>query len=115
MSALGASVEPFLYVLLIWILRERPLWQGLVLGMGFLHREFTVYGFMAFLVVAALDRSLFTRARHARRGDARGGGGGMDCRVGAPSLLQRGRARHDATGRGRRLQQPEGPAGSRVR
>ena len=66
MSALGVSVEPFLYVLLIWILRERPLWQGLVLGIGFLHREFTAYGFMAFLVVAALDRSLFTRARLVR-------------------------------------------------
>jgi hypothetical protein len=66
MSALGVSVEPFLYVLLIWILRERPLWQGLVLGIGFLHREFTAYGFIAFLAVAAVDRSLFTRTRLLR-------------------------------------------------
>jgi hypothetical protein len=62
MSALGVSVEPFLYVLLIWVLRERPVWQGLALGLGFLHREFTAYGAVAFLAVSALDRSLFTRA-----------------------------------------------------
>jgi len=66
MSALGVSVEPFLYVLLIWTLRERPVWQGLALGIGFLHREFTAYGAVAFLVIAALDRSLFTRARLLR-------------------------------------------------
>jgi hypothetical protein len=65
MSALGVSVEPFLYVLLIWRLRERPVWQGLVLGIGFLHREFTAYGFAAILLVFALDRSLFTRRRLA--------------------------------------------------
>lgn len=63
MSALGVSVEPFLYIVLIWWLRERPLWQGLVLGLGFLHREFTAYGFAAYVAVAVVDRSLFTRAR----------------------------------------------------
>lgn len=65
-SALGASVEPFLYVLLIWLLRDRPLWQGAVLGVGFLHREFTAYGFIAFVAVSALDRSLLSRARVAK-------------------------------------------------
>ncbi len=63
MTALGVSVEPFLYVLLIWMLRNRPAWQGLVLGFGFLHREFTAYGFLALLLVSAADRSLFTRKR----------------------------------------------------
>ena len=66
LSALGVSVEPFLYVLLIWLLRDRPVWQGLVLGAGFLHREFTAYGLVALAGVAALDRSLFTRARLIR-------------------------------------------------
>jgi len=66
MSALGVSVEPFLYVLLIWMLRKRPVWQGLVLGIGFLHREFTAYGAVAYLVTTALDRSLFTRTRLVR-------------------------------------------------
>jgi hypothetical protein len=51
MSALGVSVEPFLYVLLIWVLRERPIWRGVVLGLGFLHREFTAYGFAALLII----------------------------------------------------------------
>ena len=66
MSSLGVSVEPFLYVVLIWMLRERPLWQGLVLGIGFLHREFTAFGFVALLAVSALDRSLFTRTHLVR-------------------------------------------------
>lgn len=70
MSALGASVEPFLYVVLIWRWREKPLWQGLVLGVGFLHREFAAYGFVAFVAVSALDRSLFTRARLLKVGAA---------------------------------------------
>lgn len=65
-SALGASVEPFLYVLLIWLLRDRPLWQGTVLGVGFLQREFTAYGFVAFVAVLALDGTLFSRARAAK-------------------------------------------------
>jgi hypothetical protein len=60
------SVEPFLYVLLIWLLRDRPIWMGLTLGIGFLHREFTAYGAAAFVAVSALDRSLFTRARLVR-------------------------------------------------
>jgi hypothetical protein len=63
LSALGASVEPFLYVVLIWLLRDRPWWQGLVLGVGFLHREFTAYGFVALLATTALDRTLFSRKR----------------------------------------------------
>jgi len=42
---------------LLWMLRDRPLWQGLAPGVGFLHREFTAYGLLAILAVAALDRS----------------------------------------------------------
>jgi hypothetical protein len=63
MSALGVSVEPFLYVLLIWMLRARPVWLGAVMGFGFLHREFTAYGFLALLAVGVFDRSIFTRKR----------------------------------------------------
>ena len=43
LETLGASVEPFLYLLLLWTLRDRPLAFGLVLGVGFLHREFTIF------------------------------------------------------------------------
>jgi hypothetical protein len=63
MNALGVSVEPFLYVLLIWVWRARPVWLGVVLGVGFLHREFTAYGFLAILVVGLCDRSIWTRKR----------------------------------------------------
>lgn len=43
LETLGASVEPFFYVLLLWRLRDRPAAFGLVLGVGFLHREFTIF------------------------------------------------------------------------
>jgi hypothetical protein len=50
-QANGCNIEPFVYVLLIWFLRHRPLWLGLVLGLGVLNREFTIYGFTALLFV----------------------------------------------------------------
>ena len=43
LETLGASVEPFLYVLLLWTLRGRPAAFGVVLAVGFLHREFTIF------------------------------------------------------------------------
>jgi hypothetical protein len=50
-QANGCNIEPFVYVLLIWFVRNRPLWLGLVLGVGVLNREFTIYGLIALLVV----------------------------------------------------------------
>jgi hypothetical protein len=44
----GVGIEPFGYVLLLWVLRHRPIAFGAVLGFGTLHREFT------FLAVPAL-------------------------------------------------------------
>ena len=49
----GGTVEPLLYVLLLWISRARPGWCGLILGLGFVHREFTLYGFLALLAIEA--------------------------------------------------------------
>jgi hypothetical protein len=46
LETLGASVEPFLYVLLLWTLRDRPIAFGLVLAIGFLHREFTIFALL---------------------------------------------------------------------
>jgi hypothetical protein len=43
LETLGASVEPFLYILALWALRDAPVAFGLLLGVGFLHREFTVF------------------------------------------------------------------------
>lgn len=61
LTANGGNVEPCLYVLLLWLLRERPFWFGVVLGVGFLNREFTIYGFLAILLIQAVRRTLFTR------------------------------------------------------
>jgi len=43
-EASGGIVEVFLYVLLLWVTRRRPVWFGLIAGLGFLQREFTIYG-----------------------------------------------------------------------
>ena len=45
------NVEPFLYVLLLWLTRFRPVWFGLVFGLGFLQREFTIFGAAAVLAI----------------------------------------------------------------
>jgi hypothetical protein len=66
LEASGGNVELFLYVLLLWLTRSRPWLCGVILGVGFLQREFTVYGFLALLALAAVDRSLFTREGVAR-------------------------------------------------
>ena len=62
MNANGGSLEPFLYVILLWIVRPRAWLLGLVFGIGFLNREFTVYGLAAMAVLEAADRTLVTRA-----------------------------------------------------
>ena len=51
LQASGGNVEPFLYVLLLWLFRRRPLLFGLVAGLGFLQREFTIYGIAAIVIV----------------------------------------------------------------
>lgn len=53
-EANGGNVEPFLYVLLLWMTRARPWLFGITLGVGVLHREFTAYGAAALLVMDAL-------------------------------------------------------------
>lgn len=42
-EAQGGNIEPFLWVLLAWLLRHRPLVLGATLAVAFLHREFTIY------------------------------------------------------------------------
>ena len=63
LQANGGNVEPFLYVLLLWLLRRRPLAFGAVLGIGFLNREFTAYGVAAILLIEAAEGVLFERRR----------------------------------------------------
>ena len=61
LEASGGNVEPMLYVLLLWITRHRPALCGAIFGIGFLHREFTLYGLIALVAIEALQRSPFTR------------------------------------------------------
>src|SRR5262245_52090017 len=67
LEASGGNVEPFLYVVLIWLTRNRPNWCGLILGVGFLQREFTIYGLAALLTIEAAHGVLFTRDGIVRR------------------------------------------------
>jgi hypothetical protein len=55
-STLGASVEPLLYVIVLWMLRERPIAFGVVLCVGTLHREFTILALPAFAAVYLIER-----------------------------------------------------------
>ena len=72
LTANGGNVEPTVYILLLWFLRRRPLWMGLTLGVGFLNREFTIYGAAALVLLDAWDRELFTRESFRRYGVAFG-------------------------------------------
>lgn len=62
LEANGGTIEPFLYILLMWVTRRRPALCGLIFGIGFLQREFALYGFVALVAIEALDGTLFTRA-----------------------------------------------------
>ena len=62
-DAAGGTPEPLLYVLLLWILRGHPLAFGVVLGVGFLQREFTAYGAGAIVAIAWLQNPRVTPER----------------------------------------------------
>ena len=62
MDASGGSLEPYLYVLLLWTVRRRAWLLGAVFGIGFLNREFTLYGLAAIAVLELFDGTLATRA-----------------------------------------------------
>jgi len=55
MEALGASVEPFLYVLVLWSLRRQPIAFGAMFAFAYLHREFVLFVLPALAVVWLID------------------------------------------------------------
>lgn len=63
LEANGGNAGPFLYIVLLWVLRDRPVLSGLALGIGFLNREFTIYGALALLAIDLFRRRLFTTVR----------------------------------------------------
>ncbi len=54
----GANISPFLFILLLWMLRDRPLWFGAMLAFGVLNREFTIYAVPVLLLVQVLQGRL---------------------------------------------------------
>jgi hypothetical protein len=57
-AALGMSIEPLLFALVIWLLRMRPLALGVVVAVAIKTREFAIYALAALLVVDLLrDRT----------------------------------------------------------
>lgn len=56
MQALGASVEPFLYVLLLWAVRRRPVAFGAIFAFSYLHREFVLFALPALAIVWLLEQ-----------------------------------------------------------
>ena len=64
----GGNLETFLYVLLIWLTRHRPWLCGVIFGVGFLQREFALYGLAALGCVMAVQGLLATREGWIRIG-----------------------------------------------
>jgi hypothetical protein len=58
-EACGGNIEPFVYVLVLWMVRHRPVWFGGVLAIGFLNREFSAYAVPAILAGEAIAGTLF--------------------------------------------------------
>lgn len=55
----GSCIEPFVYILLLWRLRSRPLLFGMLLAFGSLHREFTIFALPAVILVEAASGELW--------------------------------------------------------
>ena len=65
-EALGASVEPFAYVLILWGLRRRPAWCGAAFCVAHLHREFVIFAAPALALTQWFQRKWWTLADAAR-------------------------------------------------
>ena len=68
LEAQGSCVEPFVYILLLWQLRQRPLAFGALLAFGFLHREFTIFALPALAIVEANTGEFWSYANVRRAG-----------------------------------------------
>ena len=54
----GGNIEPFVFVLAMFLLRRRPIALGSVLGVAFLNREYSLIGFLALLLMDAVQGAL---------------------------------------------------------
>jgi hypothetical protein len=69
-AALGAGIEPFAYILGLWLLRDRPAAFGALLCFGTLHREFTFLALPALAVVELGNRKFWSVPSIATRAAA---------------------------------------------
>jgi hypothetical protein len=54
-EAQGGNIEPFLWVLILWILRRRPLALGACLAIAFMNREFSIYAAPMLVLVHMIE------------------------------------------------------------
>lgn len=59
----GGNIEPFLFLVGAFLLRNRPVLLGLMLGVGFLNREFTLIGLIALLLLDLVQGRFFQKWR----------------------------------------------------
>jgi len=62
-EAQGGNIEPFLYTLGLWLLRERPIALGALAGFAIAHREFSSYALLALLAIDVVTGRAFSRQR----------------------------------------------------
>jgi hypothetical protein len=62
LEAGGGNILPLLYVLGLWLLRRHPIWFGILLGIAFLTREFTIVAVPVVVLVTVRPRDLRSRA-----------------------------------------------------
>ncbi|MCC7010323.1 MAG: hypothetical protein IT184_16060 [Acidobacteria bacterium] len=62
-EAAGGHIEPFLFALLLWWLRHRAVWYGIVAGIGVTHREFAWYAVAATLALDVWGSTAWSRRR----------------------------------------------------
>jgi len=56
MSISAGSIQPVLYVLLLWLIKDRPVWFGLLAALAYAHRELVSAGMLAALIVVFINR-----------------------------------------------------------
>jgi hypothetical protein len=66
MEAMGGNVEPLLYTILLWLVRERRWAFGVVLAIAVVHREIVVYPAAALLALDVLHGGWRLRATRER-------------------------------------------------
>lgn len=67
LTAVGGNSEPFVYVLLLWVFRDRPIIFGTIFIVGFLNREFTAYALSALIAIDVLRGHVWQREYHQQK------------------------------------------------